>query len=169
MNVLVINTQYSGGGAEKVSRQFLKMNYDNIHMYMVVGKEKSNQNMDDRQVKVIYKNRIQRMCANLYGKILDNHQRLNIYSLCKVLYWIKKYNIDIVHFNNVHGNYIGIYDVGIVSKYCPTIYTLHDTWAFTGHCAHPMNCKQWHQNQCENCLNRSRIVHVKYSLTKKYI
>jgi glycosyltransferase involved in cell wall biosynthesis len=37
----------------------------------------------------------------------------------------------------------------------PSIWTLHDPWALTGHCVHPVDCKGW-LTGCKNCnyLNR---------------
>ena len=36
----------------------------------------------------------------------------------------------------------------------PVIWTMHDCWAFTGHCAHyeSVGCEQWREG-CVNCAN----------------
>jgi len=67
---------------------------------------------------------------------------------------IKAFNPDIIHLHNIHGWYINF---PILFKYLerrnkPLIWTFHDCWAFTGHCAHfeMVNCKKW-QNECYNC------------------
>lgn len=62
---------------------------------------------------------------------------------------------DIVHLHNLHGYYINI---ELLFKYFKThknirvIWTLHDCWSFTGHCAHFQyeNCKKW-KTYCYDC------------------
>ena len=49
---------------------------------------------------------------------------------------IKSLDLDIVHIHNIHGYYI---NVEVLFKYLkrqqkPVVWTLHDCWAFTGHC-----------------------------------
>lgn len=58
---------------------------------------------------------------------------------------------DVVHLHNIHGYYINI-DIlfNWLSKHrCHVNWTLHDCWAFTGHCVHftYAKCTQW-QSHC---------------------
>lgn len=56
-------------------------------------------------------------------------------------------NPDIVHLHNIHGYYVNIEMLfeWLVSHDCKVQWTLHDCWAFTGHCAHftYVQCAQW--------------------------
>lgn len=68
--------------------------------------------------------------------------------------WVKKYNPDIIHLHNLHGYYVNI---EILFNYLKTsrkkiIWTLHDCWAFTGHCAYfdYVNCEKW-KLCCQKC------------------
>ncbi len=70
----------------------------------------------------------------------------------------KEYNPDIIHLHNIHGYYLNI---DILFNYLadadkPVVWTLHDCWAFTGHCAHfdYIGCKKW-ENGCERCPQKS--------------
>ena len=61
---------------------------------------------------------------------------------------------DIIHLHNIHGYYINyavLFDF-LKKNSIPVVWTLHDCWAFTGHCAHfsLIGCKQW-QSSCINC------------------
>ena len=74
----------------------------------------------------------------------------------KFIVWVKKYNPDIIHLNNLHGYYI---HVGVLFDYLKTcekkiIWTLHDCWAFTGHAAYCeySNCEKWISG-CYKCSN----------------
>lgn len=73
----------------------------------------------------------------------------------KFIEWTKKYNPDVIHLHNIHGYYINI---EILFQYLKKefkgkiIWTLHDCWAFTGHCSHFtfVKCYKW-EKKCFNC------------------
>ncbi len=57
---------------------------------------------------------------------------------------------DVIHFHNLHGNYFKLSNIIEISKKKPVVWTLHDLWAVTGHCAYPFECKRF-QNECGQC------------------
>lgn len=68
--------------------------------------------------------------------------------------WVKEYDPDIIHLHNIHGYYINI---EILFNYLknsgkPVVWTLHDCWAFTGHCAYFdfAGCEKW-KTGCYGC------------------
>lgn len=67
---------------------------------------------------------------------------------------LKKINPDIIHLHNIHGyflNYPTLFNY--LSEFNkPIVWTLHDCWAFTGHCTHYENigCYKW-KTQCKKC------------------
>ena len=72
----------------------------------------------------------------------------------RLLEKIKEYNPDVIHLHNLHGYYINI---EMLFNYLstadkPVIWTMHDCWAFTGHCPHftIVKCELW-QSSCHNC------------------
>lgn len=72
---------------------------------------------------------------------------------------IDEFKPDIIHLHNIHGYYVNI---EILFKYLKAhpeikkIWTLHDCWAFTGHCPHfeYEKCEQW-KNECKKCVRRN--------------
>lgn len=71
------------------------------------------------------------------------------------LKWVEDYNPDLIHLHNLHGYYINI---KLLFEYLEkrrkrVIWTLHDCWAFTGHCSHfsIIGCDKWITGcgQCE--------------------
>ena len=77
----------------------------------------------------------------------------------KFIEWVKKYDPDVIHLNNIHGYYINI---EVLFNYLaefnkPVVWTLHDCWAFTGHCAHYsyVKCDKW-KTGCFNCSQKTR-------------
>ena len=67
---------------------------------------------------------------------------------------IKEISPDIIHLHNIHGYYINI---EILFNYLqnsniPVVWTFHDCWPITGHCAHFtfVGCEKW-KTHCNNC------------------
>ena len=68
--------------------------------------------------------------------------------------FIKEFAPDIIHLHNLHGYYI---NVEILFEFLkeynkPVVWTLHDCWAFTGHCSYfdLHKCYKW-QTECSKC------------------
>jgi putative colanic acid biosynthesis glycosyltransferase len=61
---------------------------------------------------------------------------------------------DIVHLHNIHGYYINMEVLFLYLKKVniPVVWTFHDCWPLTGHCAHFtfVGCEKW-KTQCYNC------------------
>ena len=69
---------------------------------------------------------------------------------------LRLYRPDIVHLHNLHGYYLNL---PILMDYLaeaniPVVWTLHDCWAFTGHCAHyaMAGCDRF-RTGCHHCPN----------------
>jgi len=67
---------------------------------------------------------------------------------------IRDLNPDVFHLHNLHGYYLHI---GLLFEYLkqankPVIWTLHDCWAFTGHCSYfdRIGCERW-KWECHDC------------------
>ena len=67
---------------------------------------------------------------------------------------IKKIKPDVIHLHNIHGYYINyrILFEYLAKTNIPVVWTLHDCWSFTGHCAHfvTANCERW-KTGCYDC------------------
>jgi len=57
---------------------------------------------------------------------------------------------DIVHYHLIFNYFMSLYSFKNLAKLKPTVWTLHDPWAMTGHCVHPVDCKGW-LNGCKEC------------------
>jgi glycosyltransferase involved in cell wall biosynthesis len=57
---------------------------------------------------------------------------------------------DVVHLHNVHGGYISYRILPALSRLKPVVWTLHDMWALTGHCASSLDCARW-RTGCGRC------------------
>lgn len=74
----------------------------------------------------------------------------------KLIKGLKDFNPDVIHLHNLHGYYLN-YEIlfDFLKKFDKkVIWTLHDEWAFTGHCAYfDESCKQF--DGCDNCVKKS--------------
>ena len=75
------------------------------------------------------------------------------------LKWATEYDPDELWLHNLHGYYINIEMLFDWIKSRPEIkvhWTLHDCWAFTGHCAHftAVKCDKW-QSHCAYCVQKT--------------
>lgn len=50
---------------------------------------------------------------------------------------------DILNFHNLHTGYFNYLAIPTLTKTKPAIFTLHDMWSFTGHCAYSYDCDRW--------------------------
>lgn len=68
--------------------------------------------------------------------------------------WIQQWDPDVIHLHNIHGYYLNIPVLFRYLKRCgkKLIWTLHDCWAFTGHCAYfnYADCHKW-KTLCTHC------------------
>ncbi len=71
---------------------------------------------------------------------------------------------DILNLHNLHGEYFNYLALSQLTANIPAVYTLHDMWSFTGHCAYSFACEKW-QSGCGSCPNLSTYPAVKIDNT----
>ena len=90
----------------------------------------------------------------LRNRLLDDHGFGCKAATRQFLKWVREYDPDVIWLHNIHGYYIHI---GLLFSYLRScgkkiIWTLHDCWAFTGHCAYfeMAGCSRW-KTGCRDC------------------
>lgn len=96
----------------------------------------------------------------LKARIFDNEALNAKNQTKKFLKWANSYNPDMLWLHNLHGYYINIELLLGWIKSRPGMqvkWTLHDCWAFTGHCAHfsYVKCDRW-KTGCHHCPQTRR-------------
>ena len=88
------------------------------------------------------------------NRIFDNQGFNSAAATRRFLKWVRDYDPDVIWLHNIHGYYI---HVGLLFEYLrfsgkKIIWTLHDCWSFTGHCAYfdYVGCSKW-KTGCEKC------------------
>ena len=90
----------------------------------------------------------------LESRLLDNSGFGSRRATIAFLKWVREYDPDVIWLHNVHGYYIHIGELFGYLRTCgkKILWTLHDCWAFTGHCAYfdYVQCEKW-QTGCRDC------------------
>ena len=78
----------------------------------------------------------------------------------RFLRWAEEYDPDLVWLHNLHGYYLNVGMLFSWIKSRPQMkvkWTLHDCWAFTGHCSNffVSKCTKW-KTGCEHCPQKKR-------------
>ena len=98
--------------------------------------------------------------AGIQSRLFDNHGLASKRATKKFLQWADEYDPDLVWLHNLHGYYINYELLFQWIKSRPKMevkWTLHDCWAFTGHCSYftIVKCEQW-KNHCSYCPQTRR-------------
>ena len=101
--------------------------------------------------------------------LLDRHGLASCGPTKKLIREIEQIKPDLIHLHNIHGFYL---NYPILFRYLstvdiPVVWTLHDCWAFTGHCAWPIHghCDRF-QEQCCHCPLQSKGYPKSYLLDR---
>ncbi len=92
-------------------------------------------------------------------RLFDLHGLESKTSTKKLIEDIKLIKPDIVHIHNLHGYYINykiLFDY-LKASNAHVVWTMHDCWPFTGHCAYYdfVGCNKW-QKECFNCEQKKK-------------
>lgn len=90
----------------------------------------------------------------LQSRLLDNQGFGSRAATRKFLSWVKAYDPDVIWLHNLHGYYINLEELFLYlrSSGKKILWTLHDCWSFTGHCAYfdLVGCGKW-KTGCHHC------------------
>ena len=83
----------------------------------------------------------------LESRLFDNHGFESRKVTKKFIKWVEQYDPDRIYLQNIHGYYLNVEELFLYLQKCKKeiIWTLHDCWAFTGHCSHyvVVKCDKW--------------------------
>jgi glycosyltransferase involved in cell wall biosynthesis len=91
----------------------------------------------------------ERALFKLTFKLAPNNT--NLLRSWKILKMPAYQKADIIHLHNLHtGLYFNYLTIPRITREKPVVFTLHDMWGFTGHCAYSYECERWRQG-CGRC------------------
>lgn len=152
MKVLEINSFFSVGGPPRI----VKGVYDALinrgdECMVAAAREMPYDYMKIIRIGSEFSATMNALSARLFDNVGFTAKR----ATKKLIKEIKAYDPDVIHLHNLHGYYL---DIEVLFDYLKSadkkvIWTLHDCWAFTGHCAYfdYAKCYKWESGGCENC------------------
>jgi putative colanic acid biosynthesis glycosyltransferase len=145
------NVGSTGNIAEEIGNMIIKHGFTS---YIAYGRSKSKSNSQLISIGSylsIYYHGFKTLFFDEHG-LSSKHATIR---LVKQMLYLKP---RLVHLHNIHGYYLNypILFEYLNQKNIPVVWTLHDCWPFTGHCAHfiTFNCYKW-KTQCEHCQYHS--------------
>lgn len=151
MKVLQINVVCGTGSTGKIVVDLYKVLKKEGHDCKIAyGRRDVSNSIDSIKIG----NKFDNYVHGLKTRLFDMHGFGSINATKIFLKELEKYNPDIIHLHNIHGYYI---NVELLFRYLkkiekPVIWTLHDCWTFTGHCAYfdYIECNKW-KTICFDC------------------
>lgn len=87
-------------------------------------------------------------------KLLDAEGYGSVLGTRRLIRDMERFDPDIIHLHNLHGCYLNLPMIfrALHRMHKPVLWTLHDCWPFTGHCAYfdYCGCDSW-QTACKSC------------------
>ena len=153
MKVLFINSVAGIGSTGRIAAdQCRTLMAQGHHCVLAYGRDKAN--CDDIPTRCIGT----ALDYKLHGavtRLLDRHGFASWGATRKFLDWASEFDPDVLWLHNIHGYYLNIELLFRWIKARPQMkvkWTLHDCWAFTGHCAYFdfAGCRKW-ETGCHQC------------------
>lgn len=155
MKLLQINSTANWGSTGKIAEQIGERAIAHgWESYIAYGRVANNSS----STLIRIGSRLSLMWHLIQTRLFDRHGRGSKCATKKLIRQIEKIKPDIIHLHNIHGYYINypILFNYLNSSDIPVVWTLHDCWAFTGHCAHfiKADCYKW-KTECHRCVLKS--------------
>ncbi len=128
MNILMINTTDAGGGAATIAQQIKAGMEARGHAVSFFAADIRGEDSDARIIPRSF-------LRKLFGFVIGSERHVSTD-------WImgtKEFaDADIIHCHNLHGRFFNLETMQKMSRIKPLVWTLHDEWAITPHCANTM-------------------------------
>lgn len=149
MRILFINQNRLGGGGATIAAVRLAEGLRNQgHEVTWLVKELGQGSQIPSDTQVLEPALMDRALARI------THGRLTISPLRRSTYRWRNIqifqNADVIHWHNLHPDYVNYMALPSLSRSKPTVWTWHDMWPMTGHCGFSLDCSRW-RNGCGEC------------------
>lgn len=149
--VLHLNTVATGGSIPTLIRSLSQGARDfGYSAEVLFGRGKPPDDLQHKRVGNLHGQAWDLVCSRL----LDRAGRQSRAAATAALKLLSDHTPDLVHIHNLHGYWINQRDIliGLAELDIPVVWTLHDYWPITGHCAYfeESGCEKWRTN-CQDC------------------
>lgn len=154
MKVFQINTVYNTGSTGRIVADIKHMLEEMGHECFVAYGRGSSAETNTECIS----NKLDLYHHALMTRLTDKTGFYSKKSTERLIQKIRGFSPDIIHLHNIHGYYVNIEMLfTFLKEYAkPVVWTLHDCWAFTGHCFHfdSVGCQKWKKG-CYACVHTS--------------
>jgi putative colanic acid biosynthesis glycosyltransferase len=151
MRVLQINVTLNSGSTGRIASDIGKMIVEKGGQSFIAYGRQEHQHQPNA-IKI--GNRWDQANHLLQTRLFDRHGFLSNKATRIFLQRISELKPDVIHLHNLHGYYLNVELLFAFLQVWkkPVVWTLHDCWAFTGHCTYftHVNCQKW-KTQCYQC------------------
>lgn len=144
LNILMIAAQQTGGGAGRGGERLAQALRDEGHRVTSFVRDNPARDPHCRQVNFWRTRRLAAWLARRGFPELGHVETL--LWRCHAAFAAA----DVLHLQNIHGEYLCLAGLPIWGFDKPIVWTLHDFWALSGNCATPCDCTRWMQS-CGRC------------------
>jgi len=158
MRVLLVNVGLCNGSTGKICINIAEHMERKGHTCKIAYGRKCIVSEQYKKYAVRIGNNFDVYWHGLMTRLFDKHGLASVSATKKFLEWADEYNPDMLWLHNIHGYYINYELLFAWIKSRPNMqvrWTLHDCWAFTGHCSHYTlaRCQKW-KSGCYSCVNK---------------
>ncbi len=153
-DILFVNHFDQKGGAAKLCyRLFDFLSKKNLNVTLLVRKKFSSH---EKIREIASEVSVDTLDQEFLDRIQESEGWLDIfhYSSFKIKQSAVFQKADVVHLHNLQKNYFSLAALPEITCLKPVIWTLHDMFAFTGHCTNSYGCPRW-ESGCGECPDLS--------------
>ncbi len=146
IKVIHINqSDIAGGAAIAGYRLHQGLLAQGVDSRLLVGRVETN---SERIATIPSNHRIENQLLRVTSRLGFNY--LNLISSFDIPKQSFYKEADVINFHNLHTGYFNYLAIPSLTESKPAVFTLHDMWSFTGHCAYSYDCSRW-KNGCGKC------------------
>lgn len=154
MNVLQVNTVYPNGSTGRIAAQIAEYTAAQPGGRALIAFGIGEEERRDRLTAIRIGKPLERKLHGAIRKLFDAEGYGSYAATGRLIRFCQETRPDVVHLHNLHGCYINLkrWFRYLRQKNIPVIWTLHDCWPLTGHCAHfaYCGCERW-KTLCKRC------------------
>jgi len=153
--ILFINSVYNFGSTASIIKLLGGESRKTFEVYFAIGR---NDKLPSSNNYFKINSRLDFLFHTFLSRIFDSEGLHSFFSTYKLINYIKKIKPDIINLHNIHGHYLNyplLFKFLKRNSKIKIYWTLHDSWAYTGHCAYylKVNCNKF-ETFCSKCPNK---------------
>ncbi len=153
MKIFEINSG-NYGSTGNIMLNIAKTARENGHEVKVAYRQSRSVTANINENEIFIGNSFYGLVHRVFAELFGLEGCFSVIPTLKLIKEIKRFNPAVIHLHILHGWYLNLPVLfRFLKKYNkPIVWTMHDCWAFTGHCPHFQiaKCDKW-QSECKNC------------------